>query len=78
MTDLITRLRGVTRAEMAVVTLPTIGDREAAEVALAIGRRWRVGDDAELGDPTRNAGIVVLLVPREGGRQGLLAYLEVD
>ena len=70
MTDLITRLRGVTRAEMAVVTLPTIGDREAAEVALAIGRRWRVGDDAELGDPTRNAGIVVLLVPREGGRPG--------
>ena len=70
MTDLITRLRGVTRAQIAVVTLPTIGDREAAEVALAIGRRWGVGDVAEVGDPTRNAGLVLLLVPRQDGRPG--------
>ena len=70
MTDLITRLRGVTRAEIAVVTLPTIGDAEASQVALAIGRRWGVGAAAELGDPARNAGLVLLLVPRQEGRPG--------
>jgi uncharacterized protein len=64
------RLRSATGAELAVVTLPTIGERESEEVALAIGRRWGVGAAAEIGDATRNAGIVVLLVPRQGGREG--------
>jgi uncharacterized protein len=67
MQDLIERLRGVTGAEIAVVTLPSIGDRDAAEVALAIGRKWKVGARAEIGDPRRNAGIVLLLVPRREG-----------
>ena len=38
--DLIRRLRAATGAEVAVVTLPSIGEQEAAEVALAIGRKW--------------------------------------
>jgi uncharacterized protein len=67
MDDLIRRLQGVTSAELAVVTLPTIGDREASEVALAIGRKWKVGAKAEIGDPRRNAGLVLLLVPRSEG-----------
>ncbi|MFL5535063.1 MAG: TPM domain-containing protein, partial [Gemmatimonadales bacterium] len=67
MDDLIRRLQGVTGAELAVVTLPTIGDREASEVALAIGRKWKVGAKAEIGDPRRNAGLVLLLVPRREG-----------
>jgi uncharacterized protein len=67
MEDLIERLRGATGAEIAVVTLPSIGDRPASEVALEIGRRWKVGSKAEIGDPRRNAGIVVLLVPRREG-----------
>jgi len=67
MEDLIQRLRAATGAEIAVVTLPSIGDREAAEVALAIGRKWKVGSKAEIGDVRRNAGIVVLLVPRRPG-----------
>ena len=67
MEDLIQRLRAATGAEIAVVTLPSIGDREAAEVALAIGRKWKVGSKAEIGDARRNAGIVVLLVPRRPG-----------
>lgn len=70
MEDLIERLRAATGAEIAVVTLPTIGNREAAEVALAIGRKWKVGSKAEIGDPRRNAGIVILLVPRQEGRPG--------
>jgi uncharacterized protein len=62
--DLARRLQAATAAEMVVVTLPSIGDREASEVALAIGRKWKIGSKAEIGDPRRNAGLVVLLVPR--------------
>jgi uncharacterized protein len=64
MEDLIKRLRTATGAEIAVVTLPSIGDREASEVALAIGRKWKVGAGAAIGDPSRNAGLVLLLIPR--------------
>lgn len=67
MEQLIERLRGVTGAEIAVVTLPSIGDHDAATVALAIGRKWKVGGRAEIGDPRRNAGLVLLLVPRREG-----------
>jgi uncharacterized protein len=63
-------LRERTGAELAIVTLPTIGDREAAEVALEIGRRWGVGGRAAVGDERRNAGLVVLLVPRTGDQRG--------
>ena len=61
------RLKTATGAEIAVVTLPTIGDRAASDVALAIGRAWGVGQAAEIGDARRNAGLVVLLVPRKEG-----------
>ena len=67
MSDLIERLRATTGAEIAVVTLPSIGNYDPAEVALAIGRKWKVGAKAEIGDPRRNAGIVLLLVPRREG-----------
>jgi uncharacterized protein len=62
--SIIVRLRRATGAEIAVVTLPTIEDYQSSEVAVAIGRKWGVGAAAEQGDPRRNAGIVVLLVPR--------------
>jgi len=61
------RLRASTGAEFAIVTLPTIGDRAASDVALAIGRAWGVGQAAQIGDARRNAGLVVLLVPRREG-----------
>jgi uncharacterized protein len=67
MNDVIERLRKVTGAEIAVVTLPSIGGLEAAEVALEIGRRWKVGSKGDIGDPRRNAGLVLLLVPRREG-----------
>jgi len=63
-------LRERTGAEMAIVTLPTIGDREGAEVALEIGRRWGVGGKAAVGDERRNAGLVVLLVPKTAEQKG--------
>jgi len=58
------RLRDSTGAEIAVAVLPTIGDRAAVDVAVAIGRAWGVGARAAVGDARRNAGVVVLLVPR--------------
>jgi uncharacterized protein len=67
MEDLIERLRSTTGAEIAVVTLASIGDQDPAGVALAIGRIWKIGAKAEIGDPRRNAGVVVLLVPRREG-----------
>jgi uncharacterized protein len=70
MTSLIERLRATTGAEIAVVTLPTIGERDEAEVALAIGRTWGVGAKADIGSARRNAGIVVLLVPLRNHEPG--------
>ncbi|HLG05333.1 MAG TPA: TPM domain-containing protein, partial [Gemmatimonadales bacterium] len=61
------RLRQATGAEIAVAILPSIGDRAPVDVAVAIGRAWGVGARAEVGDPRRNAGIIVLLVPRRPG-----------
>ena len=69
-TDLAERLQAATGAEIAVVTLPTIGERDEAEVALEIGRAWGVGAAAEIGDERRNAGLVLLVVPRQDGRPG--------
>lgn len=64
------RLRAATGAQLAAVTLPTLNDRTESEVALAILRKWGVGARAEIGDSTRNAGVVLLLVPRQKGRPG--------
>jgi len=60
----IQRLKDATGAEIAVVTLTSIGDRAAVDVAVAIGRAWGVGAAAAVGDARRNAGVVLLLVPR--------------
>jgi uncharacterized protein len=56
--------------EIAIVTLRDIGGREAADVALQIGRDWKVGANAAIGDARRNAGVVVLLVPKETSSDG--------
>lgn len=61
------RLRSVTGAELAVVVLPTIGDRAAVDVAVEIGRAWGVGAKAAIGDPRRNTGLIILLVPKRAG-----------
>ncbi len=67
---LVQRLKAATGAEVVAVTLSTIGRRDEAEVALAIGRRWDVGAKGEPGDPRRNAGLVLLLVPRLNRQPG--------
>jgi uncharacterized protein len=64
MEDLLARLRSATGAEIAVVTLPTIGDYSPNDVGVRIIRRWGIGAKADIGDPRRNAGLAVLLVPK--------------
>lgn len=58
-------VRTKSRGEMAIVTLPDLQGSDVADVALQIGREWKVGKVGAPGDPTRNAGAVVLLVPKE-------------
>ena len=63
-------VRAKSRGEMTIVTLPEIGTRDVQEMALQIGRQWKVGKIGNPGDPTRNAGAVILLVPKETSKDG--------
>ena len=63
-------VRTKSRGEIAIVTLPSLEGRDVADVALRIGREWKVGKIGNPGDPTRNAGAVVLLVPKETNSDG--------
>src|SRR6478672_10656433 len=63
-------VRTKSRGEMTVVTLPDIGTRDVQEIALQIGREWKIGKSGNPGDPTRNAGAVILLVPKETSTDG--------
>jgi uncharacterized protein len=63
-------LKQRTGGELAVVTIPDIGQRAPSDVALEIGRQWGVGAQAEPGDRVRNAGVVVLIVPKETASDG--------
>jgi uncharacterized protein len=63
-------VREKSKGEMANVTLPDLGGREPSEVALRIGREWKVGNMAPIGDRSRNAGVVILLVPKETSSTG--------
>lgn len=66
-----------TGGELAFVTLPDLRGRDASEVALRIGREWGVGSDAGIGDRRRNAGVVVLVVPKETSSDGR-GYVRVE
>ena len=63
-------VRAQSRGEIAIVTMRDIGNREPNEIALRIGREWGVGANAPVGDRARNAGVVVLLVPKETSANG--------
>lgn len=56
--------------EIVVVTLPDIAGRDVGDVALRIGREWKVGAAADIGQRSRNAGVVVLVVPKETSSDG--------
>lgn len=70
MDTLIQHVRDLTQGDIAVVTLSDLGGREAADVALQIGRQWKVGGVGNPGDQARNLGVVVLVVPRQNHQPG--------
>jgi uncharacterized protein len=63
-------VRAKSKGEIVLVTLPSIGDRDVSEVALRIGREWKVGKLGNPADQTRNTGAVILLVPKETNADG--------
>ncbi|MEP7001390.1 MAG: TPM domain-containing protein, partial [bacterium] len=63
-------VRDKTQGEMAIVTLPDLAGRAPSDIALRIGREWKVGKLADIGDKSRNAGIVILVVPKESSSDG--------
>jgi uncharacterized protein len=70
MTRLIGDVRAKSGGEIAIVTMRDLGGRDVAEVALQIGRQWKVGQNTAIGDRARNAGVVVLIVPKETSADG--------
>jgi uncharacterized protein len=66
-----TDVRAKSRGEIAVVTMSDLGGRDVNDIALRIGREWKVGANAKIGDATRNAGVVILVVPKETSSDGL-------
>jgi uncharacterized protein len=58
-------VRDKTKGEIAVVTLLDLGGRDQSDIAREIGRQWKVGSLAGIGDRSRNAGVVILVVPKE-------------
>ena len=63
-------VRTKSRGEIAIVTLPDLAGRDVSDIALRIGREWKVGKIGNPGDPTRNAGAVILVVPKETSADG--------
>lgn len=66
-----------TGADVAWVTLPTLGGRPIEEAALYIGRTWRIGTPGQPGDPLRNRGLVILYVPDKSKTAGPNFRIEV-
>ncbi len=60
----IERLKADTRGVIMVVTLPSLGDYAASDVAMTAGRLWKVGGQGEVGSVTRSLGAVILVVPK--------------
>jgi uncharacterized protein len=63
-------VRTKSNGEITIVTLADLQGRDPAEIALRIGREWKVGNMAAIGDRSRNAGVVILLVPKETSSDG--------
>lgn len=67
---LATRVNELTRGDLVVVTLADLGGRTKEEVALRLGRTWKIGANSAIGDSARNAGVVILVVPKETSADG--------
>jgi uncharacterized protein len=67
---LIEDVRGKSGGDIAVVTLADLSGRNEADVARTILRQWKVGSAGNPGDPRRNVGVVILVVPKETSADG--------
>ncbi len=65
MLNVIEEIRANSRGEVVVVTLRDLEGRAPVNVAVQIGREWRVGAQGAAGDAARNTGVVVLFTPGE-------------
>lgn len=63
-------VRDKSKGEIAIVTLADLEGRDPSDIALRIGREWKVGNLASIGDRSRNAGVVILFVPKETSSDG--------
>src|SRR4051812_3921218 len=63
-------VRAKSGGEIIVVTLPDVGARDIADVGRQIGRDWKVGAAGKIGDKARNAGTIILVVPKETSSDG--------
>src|SRR6184192_652012 len=63
-------VRSKSRGEIVVITLPDLKGRDPADVALQIGRQWKVGATGGPGDRARNAGVIILVIPKETSSDG--------
>ena len=61
--------------EIVVVTLPDLKGRPVEEVGLQIGRQWGVGRKGNPGDPARNTGVILLVVPKKQRRRERSQYV---
>lgn len=69
--NVVDEVRAKSGGEIVVVTLPTLPEgRGRDEIALEIGRQWRIGPGGEAGDEARNTGAVILVVPKETSEDG--------
>ena len=70
-------VRARSTGEIVIVTLSDLGGRGADETALRIGREWKVGSNAEIGQAARNSGVIILVVPKETSRDGK-GYVKIE
>jgi uncharacterized protein len=66
-----------TGADIAWVTLPTLGGRAIEEATDYLGRTWKVGSAGAPGDPLRNRGLVILYIPNKSTTAGSNFRVEV-
>jgi uncharacterized protein len=66
-----------TGADIAWVTLPTLGGRAIEEASVYLGRTWKIGSAGAPGDALRNRGLLILYVPNKAKTAGSNFRVEV-
>src|SRR5688500_17727911 len=62
-TRIIDEVRQKSGGEIVVATIPSLEGQSRDEYALAMAREWGIGQKGEPGDPARNTGVLLLVVP---------------